>query len=181
MFAALGAVAGLAFRAVRPARASWKGLIALGCATEVSDSGFLLKVGSFGFALGAEKNDESDLASFIAGAAGAAATTFFLAGVTLVLADDVDVGAVLLVDAVALPVACFFGAEPLGTVGSSALRFFLLSKKRFKVDQHRTPHFFHNDVTYPGPLSHPCPNWCCHSCRLRPACASSPRSLMPCP
>lgn len=60
-------------------RTSWKGSIDDGCATllltpffPVPDlpgrgSGAFLKLGSFGFALGAEKNDESDLASFVGG------------------------------------------------------------------------------------------------------------------
>jgi hypothetical protein len=53
-------------------RASWKGSREEGCATLTSGSGFtgtigaFLKLGSFGLGFGAEKNDESDLASFTA-------------------------------------------------------------------------------------------------------------------
>lgn len=59
-------------------RASWNGSIADGWATfgsgsfltEIGAGGAFLKLGSFGFGLGAEKNDVSSFASLTAGATG---------------------------------------------------------------------------------------------------------------
>jgi len=73
-------------------RASWKGSIADGCAMLTSGSdlttavGAFLKLGSFGFGFGAEKKDESDLASLTA-ARTTGLGSFFTAG----LDDDVGV------------------------------------------------------------------------------------------
>lgn len=57
--------------------ASWNGSIADGCATCSSFfGGAFLNVGSFGFGLGAEKKDESDLASLTAVTTGFAPSFF---------------------------------------------------------------------------------------------------------
>lgn len=96
--------------------ASWKGSIDDGWATFVVSrlaggaGGAFLKLGSFGFGLGAEKKDESDFASFTAVAVGFA--SFFTA---IGLEED------------ALPRAGFFnGGGPLESGGSFNFRFFSL-------------------------------------------------------
>lgn len=88
-------------------KASWKGSSEDGCAMLVSGSfftgtGAFLKLGSFGLGFGAEKNDESDLASLIAPA---------------------FVGVV--VDFVVCVTAAFFAGGPIFGGGSDGFLFFV--------------------------------------------------------
>lgn len=102
---------------------SWNGSIDDGWAILSSDSfftatgaGAFLKLGSFGLGLGAEKNEESDLASLTAGATAVFAASFFFG--TGFVEEDV-------------PRAGFFVGT--GTLGgtSTSLRFLdLASEKR---------------------------------------------------
>jgi len=96
------------------ARASLKGSTADGWATLGSASFFIgafLKLGSFGFGFGAEKNDESDLASLTAGEGltGSLLTATGFAGPTAVFDR-----------------ASFFAGGAVLGVASSSLRFFAL-------------------------------------------------------
>jgi len=116
--------AGDSFRALAiDLRASWNGSIDEGCATFGSSSFFIcvvgagafLKLGSLGFGLGAEKNEESDLASFTA------VTTGFASFFTIGLDDD------------AVPTAAFFGGG-MAFDGGGSLGFRFLVFESMKVE-----------------------------------------------
>lgn len=127
--------------------ASWNGSIDDGCAMFSSlfggGTGAFLKLGSLGLGFGAEKNPESDLASFTAGAAGL--TSFLTRG----FKDD------------GVPTATFLGGGwPLiCTGGSLGFRFFdfgsdrdydinkiIIFKQRSDMT-HLRPYYYHCSLT----------------------------------
>jgi hypothetical protein len=117
---------------VRPASASLNGSKTPAVATSLVSLFTLLKLGSFAFCFGAEKKDESVLASVFTASAAAAGTTFFV-GPAAGVADDAD--AAFNVDVLdkgledeAAAVACLFAAVAFVGAGS-ALRLLDLAGK----------------------------------------------------
>ena len=121
-------------RALMSFRASWKASVDEGCATFAGGSFFVatavtaplgafLKLGNFGFCLGAEKKDESDFDSFtivVAAAVAAVVVDGFPSFLTTTEGRDDD----------AADTAVFFVGGPTLDVTSGSLRFFGFASSR---------------------------------------------------
>ena len=84
-----------------------------------------LKLGNFGFCLGAEKNDESDFESFTAVAVAAAVVDSFPSFLTTTEGRDVDAG----------DMALFFVGGPVLDGASGNLRFFGFASTRHQISK----------------------------------------------
>ncbi|SRR6266851_9821628 len=117
-------------RALMSFRASWKASVDEGCATFAGGSfvtagavaGAFLKLGNFGFCLGAEKKDESDFDSFTVAAA--AVAVIIVDGLPSFLTTTEGR------DDDAADTALFFAGGPTLDVPSGSLRFFGFTSTR---------------------------------------------------
>lgn len=120
-------------RALMSFRASWKASVDEGCATFAGSSFFIvagvtgplgafLKLGNFGFCLGAEKKDESDFDSFtiVAAAIADVVVDGFPSFLTTTDGRDDDTA----------DTALFFAGGPTLDVTSGSLRFFGFASSR---------------------------------------------------